>query len=160
MLGHYYRVPLPTVGVGVMPGARGYPRIGGGGSTVWPSIVHLTAGLYQPGPPRCRGNEGPWGHSDLAHCGAGLAWGPSLAPALRRQCTRGWGPIRLGCWCQEVGLLGWRMGAGAFITPILFCSFPSCPRDGELGRGIVEMVEERQPPAAWPSAASLHAPSA
>lgn len=144
----------------VSPGARGYPQMAVGGSTVWPPISHLTDGLDQPGPPWCRENEAPQGHPTPAPWG--LAWpggcsdrGPSLAPALGSQCPRGQGPIRSGCRCQEVRLLGQRTAAAAFIAPIPFCSFPSCPRDGELGRGILEMVEGCQPPAASPSAISL-----
>lgn len=43
------------------------------------------------------------------------------------------------------------------IPPHFFFSFLSRPRDGELRRRVLETVEEHQPPAAWPSAASLHA---
>jgi len=92
-------------------------------------------------------------------------WGPGVVRGLQCPSPSAWESAPKGTGTHPFTTPGGQAvgvedGYGCFYAPIPFCSFPSCPRDGEQGRGVLEMVEEHQPPAAMPSAASLHAPSA
>lgn len=150
LLGCHHRVPLPTAGSGGDPLCNFLRKPGCTLRCGWEAallsspVSHLTAGLRQAGPPRCRGNEALEAPLGLAFHGNCIDRRP---PVLGSQCLRIWAPIPLRYQCQEVKLLWEKMDAGAFFDPILTCSFPSRPSGRELERGILEILEEQQYPA-------------
>lgn len=70
-------------------------------------VSHLTAGLRQPCPPWCRGNEALEGYPVLAPLGLTFPGNciDRRSPVLGSQCLRVWASICLKCQCQEVKLL-------------------------------------------------------
>lgn len=102
--------------------SQGTLRCGWEAALLSSPVSHLTAGLRQPGPPWCKGNEDLEAPLGLAFHGNCIDRRP---PVLGIRCLRMWAPIHLRCQCQEVKLLWQKMGAGAFIDRIPACSFPS-----------------------------------